>query len=378
MSLKSRLLNSLTLQAVPDDLLPELERDRLADNTQTAYLLSLLFTLTGFFLIWRELLLPADQGGFIVWSRLIHLYITITMIAAGIAAFTRFGLPRLSSSRQETAILISGTLLISATTILSLYSLREGNDLADFLLGILIIAVGFRFSIFTELILIGGSTLSLIAVPLINNYQGNAPILVLVIYVVVVLWLGHNLENQRIENLLLTEKLRSRNQELRDLSSTDALTGISNRRAFFEHTEFLMEQSKRYGSQLSIILMDIDRFKRVNDTLGHAVGDEVLKEFADLMKEATRSSDLFARYGGEEFILAMPHTRLGAAASTAERLRREIERHRFSGVDWTITISLGVADFDPVEESLEETLIRADRAMYQVKDQGGNGVTAAG
>ena len=275
-------------------------------------------------------------------------------------------------------MLLYGVILIGGTTAVTIVDLIRGNDLSAYLLGILLVAAGLRYRKVVEILLISASGLTVILFPLLLENAARPSVHVILVYAVLAYWIGHVMENQRIENLLLTEKLRARNQELRDLSSTDALTGISNRRAFFEHTAFLMEQSKRYGSQLSIILMDIDRFKRVNDTLGHAVGDEVLIEFADLMKEATRSSDLFARYGGEEFILAMPHTRLEAAASTAERLRREIEQHRFSGVAWTITASLGVADFDPGEESLEETLIRADRAMYKVKDRGGNGVQAAG
>lgn len=158
------------------------------------------------------------------------------------------------------------------------------------------------------------------------------------------------------------------------LSETDQLTGLPNRRYIYNVLEKEMERSRRYGDPLSLILLDVDDFKRVNDDHGHDVGDAVLVEFADRLRSFRRSSDELGRWGGEEFIFVVPETGLQGATRLAERLRDALEEHRFGPVGG-VTASFGVAAFGK-EEDLASLLKRADVNLYEAKKQGKNRVTA--
>jgi diguanylate cyclase (GGDEF)-like protein len=194
------------------------------------------------------------------------------------------------------------------------------------------------------------------------------------IYALMALFLARNLENSKIEAFILREELAESNSKLKDLSYIDSLTGIHNRRAFFEHMSVLVEQCKRYMTDLSVALIDIDKFKRVNDTLGHDIGDQVLMKIAQHLKKVTRNSDITARFGGEEFIVAMSNTHSKSAMTVMERVRKEIQYLIIEEVDWPITISTGIAMFNPDREDFQETLKRADQALYECKSEGGNTV----
>lgn len=166
---------------------------------------------------------------------------------------------------------------------------------------------------------------------------------------------------------------RSRMQEdLRRLSETDALTGLLNRRAFESLAEHEFKRSERYGEALSLIMFDIDYFKRINDTFGHHIGDEVLVEVSRLICDRIRSCDLFARWGGEEFILLAPNTNLENTVILANQLRSLMEGHTFKEVG-TVTASLGVTQFTK-GDGLDNMLQRADKALYRAKHGGRNRV----
>jgi diguanylate cyclase (GGDEF)-like protein len=169
-------------------------------------------------------------------------------------------------------------------------------------------------------------------------------------------------------------------ERLAELARTDPLTGVANRRRFFELAERECAAATRYARSMSIVLFDVDHFKRVNDTYGHAFGDRVLTEVAARCRGQLRSSDVIARYGGEEFVCLLAECDAGAAVQTAERLRGCIELTPVAsgGVGADVTISLGVASAsgpDPVD--VAELLERADRALYASKDAGRNRVTLA-
>jgi diguanylate cyclase (GGDEF)-like protein/hemerythrin-like metal-binding protein len=163
-------------------------------------------------------------------------------------------------------------------------------------------------------------------------------------------------------------------RSLEQLASTDLLTSAWNRRHFEEAVTGEIHRSIRYGHPVSLLLLDIDHFKRINDTFGHPVGDQVLREVASRIRSAIRLSDSLTRWGGEEFIVLMPNTGLSSATTLAERIREAISTYEFEGIG-PVTASLGVADYLP-SESREEWLDRADRAMYRAKDQGRNRVEA--
>lgn len=173
----------------------------------------------------------------------------------------------------------------------------------------------------------------------------------------------------------LQVKLKKSNQMLLDLSHTDPLTGLNNRRSMMEMLEKELERSQRGNSALSLIMLDVDFFKRVNDGFGHQQGDEVLKGLAELLRQALRQYDMAARFGGEEFALILPGVDLDEAVKVAERLRRQVEAYRFetAGNPLEVTISLGIACHPGADIHTVDDLIReADYALYSAKRNGRN------
>ena len=157
------------------------------------------------------------------------------------------------------------------------------------------------------------------------------------------------------------------------LATMDSLTGLFNRRYFFEQGGVEILRARRFSRPLSVIMLDIDSFKGVNDTYGHAVGDQVLQDLAQLCSSQLRQADILARYGGEEFVFLLPESDLGRAGRVADRLCREVIKARFEteAGPLSISASLGVASLDLNSDmTLDELLVRADRALYQAKRAG--------
>jgi len=170
----------------------------------------------------------------------------------------------------------------------------------------------------------------------------------------------------------ITEIEKSR-KKLHELSITDELTGIYNRRFIFESIKKEISRSERNGGIYSLMLIDIDFFKKVNDLCGHLGGDEVLKNVASEIKNNIRNMDLFGRFGGEEFILLLPETDLELALLCAERLRKAVESITFPKVGHPITVSIGVGQYS-IGETLDDILDRVDKALYKAKNNGRNRV----
>jgi len=166
-------------------------------------------------------------------------------------------------------------------------------------------------------------------------------------------------------------------EQARHLAITDGLTGLLNHRAFRQTLEHELERSKRYGVALSVIMIEIDRFKRYNDTYGHLRGDEALRRVAGLLeREHRKQVDIVARYGGDEFVICLPHSTKPAAAEMAERVRHAVEATPFIiGTDVaSVTLSLGVAAYPDDGSTWAELVDVADRRMYAAKRSGGNAV----
>jgi diguanylate cyclase (GGDEF)-like protein len=163
--------------------------------------------------------------------------------------------------------------------------------------------------------------------------------------------------------------------ELEKLSVTDQLTGLSNRRYFDDHLIIERERAKRHNRKLSLVMIDIDHFKRVNDAHGHQVGDSVLREFAGLLQDNVRTTDIISRWGGEEFIVLLPATSLEDAVSVAKKIQSAVNSYCFSGAG-KLTASFGVSAVDPNSDSNRESVNQADQALYQAKNQGRNRVVA--
>ena len=164
-------------------------------------------------------------------------------------------------------------------------------------------------------------------------------------------------------------------KEVELLARTDALTGLYNRRYFLEFSRRDLEISSRYSIPFSILMLDIDHFKAVNDTYGHATGDVVLKNVASILLCMTRSTDIVARYGGEEFVILFSLTELKQAVALAERLREKIADETFfslHGGKISLTVSIGVTQWTPGTSKIEDMIERADTALYKAKRAGRN------
>ena len=186
--------------------------------------------------------------------------------------------------------------------------------------------------------------------------------------------------NTQIKRWRYTEQLRSNVKASIEMAITDPLTGLYNRRYLETHLAHMMESFVNRGKILSVLAIDADYFKAINDTHGHDGGDTVLRELAGRIKQATRSVDLCCRTGGEEFVLVLPGTDLQAAHAIAERMRKMVASKSFSvaaGKTIPVTVSIGVTSLEGVEDSPAKILKRADEALYSAKREGRNRVEVA-
>ncbi len=180
--------------------------------------------------------------------------------------------------------------------------------------------------------------------------------------------LSLSISNIKLRNLLESQAVH------------DPLTGLLNRR-YIDHTlQRELYQAQRYSRPLSVIMIDIDYFKNINDTYGHKAGDTTLKETARLLQEKSRKEDIVCRFGGEEFLIVMQETTQKRALERADEIRKAVEGHSFSfnaGQTKKITISLGISAFPENGQSIEDLILRADQALYKAKKQGRNRVETA-
>ena len=170
-------------------------------------------------------------------------------------------------------------------------------------------------------------------------------------------------------------------EELRLLAQTDSLTNLLNRRRFFELGNIELERAKRYKGTFSIMMLDVDNFKQVNDTYGHQVGDEVLKNLAQYIQKRSRAGDLAGRYGGEEFMLLLLESDIKNTQKAAEKLLKEIQNISIPIDDVekiNFTVSIGVATYPENGNSLNEIISIADECLYLAKSEGKNCVRIKG
>jgi diguanylate cyclase (GGDEF)-like protein len=170
--------------------------------------------------------------------------------------------------------------------------------------------------------------------------------------------------------------LQQKNEELERLSVTDQLTGLYNRRRMLEVLENEVHRSRRLEHRFSVLMMDVDHFKKFNDSFGHQAGDRVLAGLAEVLRETTREIDTPARYGGEEFLVVLPEAGVDAAVEVAERIRTTLSARIFEGR--RVTLSVGVAEFPTHGDDGERLVAAADDALYRAKEEGRNRVKRAG
>ncbi len=187
---------------------------------------------------------------------------------------------------------------------------------------------------------------------------------------------SQNLKKQMDETASEISTLKEELKGIKQEAKTDMLTGLLNRRGFDEAISEAQQNSITHNKVFSIILTDIDHFKKVNDTHGHLIGDNVLKMLSRLLNEQIKGKDIAARFGGEEFILVLPDTSLKGAFILAEQIRKSLQTMKWiarnSGKPiGTVTVSLGVAQYKP-DETIESLIQRADNALYFAKENGRN------
>jgi len=192
-------------------------------------------------------------------------------------------------------------------------------------------------------------------------------------------------EGLPVINIVISDitELKDKERELFVLSTTDSLTGAFNRRYFYERAAVELRRAERYGQALSVLVLDIDRFKAINDTHGHAVGDTAIQAVVAVCRQTLRDVgmlDMVGRIGGEEFALLLPETAPDGAMIVAERLRRLIAESNLLGADGSplrFTVSIGVSGIGPDDQAIEQAMRRADLALYQAKNAGRNRVMRA-
>ncbi|MEW7865801.1 diguanylate cyclase [Aeromonas diversa] len=187
-------------------------------------------------------------------------------------------------------------------------------------------------------------------------------------------WLGLVLVLLMAVGALLVGWLLERNRHMRKLAFTDELTGTQNRRRVLRLGERLMTRARRQGLPFSVLMFDIDHFKRINDNLGHHQGDRVLKWMVACVRYLLRQQDVLGRVGGEEFLLLLPGLELAQAARVAERIRAFVAGRAFPGMGSAVTLSLGCAELKAEDDELSDLIRRADAALYRAKGGGRNRV----
>lgn len=203
--------------------------------------------------------------------------------------------------------------------------------------------------------------------------NATAAVLVAAPCLAIALKLVEHLGRTRERLLVEIDRRLLAEQQLRRLATTDDLTGLSNRRHFVERAREAIAVARRYGQWCSFAIIDIDRFKKVNDQRGHQAGDEALVTLAAVLKANLRTTDLAARFGGDEFIVLMPLTDPEAGLAAAERIRHAVTR---DAPGMALTVSVGVASLRGDEAVLEEMMAHADQALYDAKRRGRDRVSA--
>jgi len=172
-------------------------------------------------------------------------------------------------------------------------------------------------------------------------------------------------------------ELKRVEEELKFLASVDPMTKLYNRRYFIDISREILDLANRNKTDTSVMMLDIDKFKNINDTYGHSVGDDVIIKIASLLKKSSRESDIICRWGGEEFIILLPQTNINGAVAISQKIREKIENSTITlseNKSLKFTISIGVSQLICEDENVEMLINRADKALYEAKESGRNKV----
>jgi len=212
----------------------------------------------------------------------------------------------------------------------------------------------------------------------LGTKEGNLFAFIVGVFIVFVSQVSKDIHAHAIEIMMLNRELKTEREKAETLAMTDELSGLPNRRAFIERGRAILAAARRNAEPVSLVMLDIDHFKTVNDSYGHAAGDDVIKEIASILRDSVRESDLVGRIGGEEFAVVLPRARSEESCGLAERIRQKISCLTLDarGTNIGLTASLGVAESSDEHGTLDELLSRADHALYEAKAAGRNRVAS--
>ncbi|MDF1567748.1 MAG: GGDEF domain-containing protein [Spirochaetaceae bacterium] len=357
---------------IPEDLIGDFRLRRQIHNRLFLRMASYVGILVGLILTLRLFLFPDIAGGIALHQAYLLNFIVLLTIS-GVYLIISFSLESRSSFRH--AVLgqrIYITIIVLVYVALGWIDMQVAPDYSAIIGAIVYLSVTIWIGLYGYLLLLFLINV-FVAAGFLLGVSGSIPAGDLIVEMILFSILGVSLYfsiNQGRMHNFINEKLLNRTiSELEDLSLRDPLTRLFNRRMMNTELEKELALSKRTSQPLSIILLDLDKFKRVNDSLGHAVGDETLKKTAELLLGGVRESDRVYRFGGEEFLVMLPTTSLKDAAVLAERLCQLFRSSTFDIIPWTVTASMGLAD--NTERALSADLIKlADCRMYRAKDAG--------
>ena len=357
---------------IPDDLVGDFRKSRQIHNRLFLRVASYVGMAVGLILSLRLLLFPDIAGGIALHQAYLLNFIVL-LIISGAYLIVGYSLENRSSLRY--AVLgqrIYITTIVLVYVALGWIDMQVAPDYSAIIGAIVYLSVTMWIGLYGYLLfllLVNASVFFGYLIGMSESIAGSELIIEMILFSILGISLFFSINQGRMRNFL-NEKLLNRTiAELEELSLRDPLTRLFNRRMMNTELEKELALSKRTSLPVSVILLDLDKFKRVNDSLGHVVGDETLKKTAELLEGGVRESDRVYRFGGEEFLVMLPTTSLKDASVLADRLCRIFRSNTFDNVPWTVTASMGLAD--NTERSLSADLIKlADCRMYSAKDAG--------
>ncbi len=302
----------------------------------------------------------------------LYIYLYILILSLLYFAFSRF---KWKKSVNRSGNFIYFFLISLGIVGLSTLDHINTNEITVFVIVMFIIAIIYREKLYIITTLLVFNCMAMLFFLFFFSFEtmNEIRLIDVLIYTGISISFGNVFKHIYRRHYYVSLELKKRNQELQELSFKDTLTKLYNRRYLLT---FLQNEIKRYqrkGIHFSILMIDIDHFKKINDKFGHISGDKVLSVFAQIALDEFRGEDIVSRYGGEEFTVVLIGTKLETAIEVAERLRKRIEIHKFLNIPYPVTVSIGVAEYK-TDETIEELIDRADQKLYSAKKTGRNTV----
>ncbi|TGK03897.1 GGDEF domain-containing protein [Leptospira semungkisensis] len=354
----------------------EIRKLRSLDNDKSIRVLSSFILLISVILLFQNLFLPDTQ----TVPNLQFLYGMCFGSSALISGFMLaiLALKDLQGKKLSHFTTVSYVIALTMTTTsTTLVDFSHITDYSAYCFGLLMLPLFIRASLFTYtfIVLLNFSWFVIGFVYVLGNEFNLPTVTPIIAFSIASLGGAISVESARLKGNILQLQLEESNRNLKELSHKDSLTGLFNRRHLMESLHTLLSASRRYDFPLSVLLLDLDHFKKANDSLGHQAGDKLLASIGRLLSGLVRDCDVAARYGGEEFCVVLSNTNREGARFVAERIRTRIENETFDDIPWKITVSIGVATRE-TDESSEDFLKAADLKLYESKAAGRNRVSA--